>query len=231
MSTAVETTEHDNQWKVPESMIVPKVYKAISNIQSELAKIGISKDGTNKMQHYKFRGIDQIYEAIAPLLAKHKLVIVPRTVDRECVERKSNKGGALFYVSVKCDFDFVSAEDGSVHTASMYGEAMDSGDKATNKAMSSAYKYICLQTFCIPTEGDNDADASSHEVETKKSDPKRRGELLKEIEKQENVAMLNSLGKHRKDEVSLMVEEDKKILRDAFAFKKDELEKEVASAE
>ena len=45
-----------------------------------------------------------------------------------------------------------------------YGEAMDSGDKATNKAMSAAYKYAAMQAFCIPTEGDNDADATTHEV-------------------------------------------------------------------
>jgi hypothetical protein len=41
---------------------------------------------------------------------------------------------------------------------------MDSADKATNKAMSAAYKYMAMQTFCIPTEGDNDADASHYEV-------------------------------------------------------------------
>ena len=41
---------------------------------------------------------------------------------------------------------------------------MDSADKATNKAMSAAYKYMAMQTFCIPTEGDNDADASHHEI-------------------------------------------------------------------
>jgi hypothetical protein len=41
---------------------------------------------------------------------------------------------------------------------------MDSGDKATNKAMSAAYKYMAMQLFCIPTEGDNDADSSTHEI-------------------------------------------------------------------
>lgn len=41
---------------------------------------------------------------------------------------------------------------------------MDSGDKASNKAMSAAYKYAAIQTFCIPTEGDNDADSTTHEV-------------------------------------------------------------------
>ena len=41
---------------------------------------------------------------------------------------------------------------------------MDSGDKATNKAMSAAYKYAAMQAFAIPTEGDNDADSTTHEV-------------------------------------------------------------------
>jgi hypothetical protein len=74
----------------------------------------------------------------------------------------SQKGGALFYVTVDAEFDFVSAEDGTKHTVKTFGEAMDSGDKATNKAMSAAYKYACFQAFSIPTESDNDADAHTH---------------------------------------------------------------------
>jgi hypothetical protein len=80
------------------------------------------------------------------------------------VERESAKGGALFYITVEAEFDFVSAEDGSKHTVRTFGEAMDRGDKATNKAMSAAYKYAAFQAFAIPTEGDNDADAQTHEV-------------------------------------------------------------------
>jgi hypothetical protein len=68
----------------------------------------------------------------------------------------------LFYVTVDVEFDFVSAEDGTKHTVKTFGEAMDSGDKATNKAMSAAYKYACFQAFSIPTESDNDADAHTH---------------------------------------------------------------------
>jgi hypothetical protein len=41
---------------------------------------------------------------------------------------------------------------------------MDSGDKATNKAMSAAYKYACFQAFSIPTEAKEDADYQTHEV-------------------------------------------------------------------
>lgn len=140
------------------------VYKAINAVQGELAKTGIAKDRKNEMQGYKFRGIDEVYNALSPLLAKHGLVILPRVLGRETVERQTQKGNALFYVTVHVEFDFVAASDGSKHTVVTYGEAMDSGDKATNKAMSAAYKYAAMQTFAIPTEGDNDADAVTHEV-------------------------------------------------------------------
>ena len=140
------------------------VYESIAAVSAELAQTGISKDRKNSQQGYSFRGIDDVYNALAPLMAKHKLVILPRILTRTCVERTTAKGGVLFYVTVEAEFDFVSARDGSQHTARTFGEAMDSADKATNKAMSAAYKYAAFQTFCIPTEGDNDADASHHTV-------------------------------------------------------------------
>jgi hypothetical protein len=142
-----------------------KVYKAINAVQTDLATVGITKDRRNQQgSGYNFRGIDDVYNTIAPLLAKHGLCILPRVLAREVTERLSQKGGALFYVTVEVEFDFVSAEDGSKHVVKTFGEAMDSGDKATNKAMSAAYKYACFQAFSIPTEADNDADASTHSV-------------------------------------------------------------------
>jgi hypothetical protein len=145
-----------------------KVYKAINAVQAELSSVGITKDRRNMQgSGYNFRGIDDVYNAIAPLLASHRLCILPRVLTRECVERASKSGGALFYVTVEVEFDFVSADDGSKHTVKTFGEAMDSGDKATNKAMSAAYKYAAFQAFSIPTEADNDADAHTHSVAPK----------------------------------------------------------------
>lgn len=142
-----------------------EVYKAISAVQEELAAAGIAKNSKNQQQGFMFRGIDAVYNALAPLLAKHKLCILPRCLSRECTERTTAKGGVLFYVNVHAEFDFVSAIDGSKHTVAMFGEAMDSGDKATNKAMSTAYKYAAFQAFCIPTEETaTDADSETHDV-------------------------------------------------------------------
>lgn len=148
-----------------------KVYKAINKVQEALSKVGIAKDSRNQVQNFNFRGIDAVYNTISPLLAENGLCILPRMLSRSCEERTNTKGTALFYVTVEAEFDLVSSEDGSKHTIKTFGEAMDSGDKATNKAMSAAYKYACFQAFAIPTEGDNDPDAHVHEVKAKAKIP------------------------------------------------------------
>jgi len=136
-----------------------KVYKAINAVQTALAKSGIAKDRINQQgASYKFRGIDDVYNAISPLLGEHGLCILPRMISRDLQERLTAQGKAIFYVTIEAEFDFVSAEDGSCHVVRTFGEAMDMSDKATNKAMSAAYKYACLQAFAIPTEGDNDSE-------------------------------------------------------------------------
>src|SRR6185503_10469292 len=143
----------------------PLIYKLIAEVSAALADAGgIAKDRKNVQQGYAFRGIDDVYNALASVLATHGLVILPVVEERAVVERQSAKGGALFYVTVRVRFTLVAAADGSRHDCVMYGEAMDSGDKATNKAMSAAFKYMAMEVFCIPTEGDNDADNTTHEV-------------------------------------------------------------------
>jgi hypothetical protein len=146
-----------------------RVYQAICAVSADLAKDGISKDRKNQQQGYSFRGIDDCLNALAPLLSFRQLVIIPEVLERTVVERETKNGGALFYVTVKVQYTFTHAQDGSSCKVVTYGEAMDSADKATNKSMSAAYKYAVIQTFCIPTEGDNDADAITHDVKASAS--------------------------------------------------------------
>ncbi|MCG8476127.1 MAG: ERF family protein, partial [Cytophagales bacterium] len=123
------------------------VYKAISAVQAELATIGIGKGQRNDYDKYNFRGIDDVYNVLAGILAKNELCILPRVMGRECVERTSNKGTPLFHVTLEVEYDFVSAKDGSQHILKAFGEALDRSDKATPKAMSAAYKYLCFEAF------------------------------------------------------------------------------------
>lgn len=131
----------------------PQVYAAICKATKAIGQYGIGKDKKNEAQGYKFRGIDDCYNALNAVLAGAGLCVLPRMVSRVVEERTTKSGAPLFYVTVDAEYDFVAVEDGSKHTVKVFGEAMDSADKATNKAMSAAYKYCCMQTFCIPTEG------------------------------------------------------------------------------
>jgi len=142
---------------------VPHVYIAINAVTAAMAKEGLGKDRKNEQQGYKFRGIDDVYNALAGVLAREKLCILPRVVDRQSLERPTKTGGVSTYTILIVDFDLVSAVDGSHHTIRTVGEAMDTADKSSNKAQSAAMKYACLMAFQIPTEGDNDADAKTLE--------------------------------------------------------------------
>lgn len=139
-----------------------EVHKAIVNVMSEIG--AISKIRKNAQQGYSFRGVDDVLNSLQPLLVKHNLVILPSVLNRNETEKQTRNGGTMLHVVVSMAFDLVSAIDGSEVRCVMAGEAMDSGDKATNKAMSTAYKYFAFQTFCIPTDEVKDTEVDSPEI-------------------------------------------------------------------
>lgn len=203
---------------------IPKVYQAISKVAATLAAEGISKSRKNQQQGYSFRGIDDVYNALASVLASNGLVILPRVLSREVTERTTAKGGVLFYVVVEVEFDFVCAEDGSTHTVKTFGEAMDSADKATNKAMSAAYKYACMQAFCIPTEGDNDADATTHEVAPRAAKNPDVLDMVKAVHAMREATNMDRLNKLYTAAMAKAAEDQKAELETAYGVCKDVIE-------
>lgn len=141
-----------------------KIYQAIPAIMGEINAVG--KTQRNKQQGFMYRGVDDVMNAINPALVKNRVFIVPEVIDQSREERTSNNGAHLMYSICRMRFRFY-AEDGSNVEAVTVGEGMDSGDKATNKAMAVAFKYACFQIFCIPTEEMKDPDAESHSVRGK----------------------------------------------------------------
>ena len=147
-------------------------------IGQAMQKVGaIGKDSTatngNGRQMYKFRGIDAVYNALNPVMSELGLFICPEVLEQTREERKSTSGGTLIYSILKVRFTMY-APDGSNVSCVVIGEGMDSGDKASNKAMSVAFKYAAFELFCIPTEEMIDLDAEVHDVAPK--DPAKRTE-------------------------------------------------------
>lgn len=141
-----------------------EIFKKIPLVMAEIGAIG--KDRKNPQQGYSFRGIDDIYNAANAVLSAHGVFCVPVCEDIKREERQTQKGGTLFYTILTVKYIFY-ASDGSSVEARTIGEAMDSGDKSANKAMSAAQKYAFLQIFCIPTEEPHDTETETHEVAPK----------------------------------------------------------------
>ena len=135
------------------------VFKAMGAVSKSMMQTGIEKSRKNAAQGYNFRGIDDFLQTLSPALVEHGLLIVPRYETptlQEC--GKTTNGAIIMYAMVRGEFDLICVEDGSKTTAVAIGEGKDSGDKAISKAMSTAFKYMCAQTFCIPFTGMKDVE-------------------------------------------------------------------------
>lgn len=155
--------------------VTPRIYEAISGVMADIDAVG--KNQKNKQQGFMYRGIDDVMNALAPALVKNKVFIVPEVTNEERSERTTANGGVLFYSRLHVTYRFYTT-DGSSITAKVIGEAMDSGDKATNKAMSVAYKYAAFQVFNIPTEEMKDPDAECHNVAPEQQEQQEQPEII-----------------------------------------------------
>ena len=146
----------------------PQIYTLLGKAMADIGAIG--KDSVNQQQGFKYRGIDAVYNTLYPVMAKYGLFITPEILDHKREERTSTKSyngqtktSTLLYSIITVRYT-VYAPDGSCVHMTVIGEGMDSGDKATNKAMSIAMKYAMFQLFMIPTEA-VDPDSECHEVD------------------------------------------------------------------
>lgn len=137
---------------------IPLIYKKIIEVMADINAIG--KDRRNQQQGFQFRGIDDVMNELHSSLAKCGVFVLPKVLEETRTTGKTSRGGDMFYTRLKINFGFY-AEDGSHVDAVVIGEAMDTGDKASNKALSIGLKYAMLQVFCIPTEDEKDPDAVS----------------------------------------------------------------------
>lgn len=138
----------------------PEVLKGIQAVMQSFSEKGIAKNSKNESQGFKFRGIDDVLNRMSHHLTEAGLVIIPQMLSRDVSERVNSRGNPLFYVTLTMSYTVRSVLDGSEVVCVVPGEAMDSGDKATNKALSIAYKYMAFQLFAIPI--DEDPDKETH---------------------------------------------------------------------
>lgn len=139
------------------------IYKQLMACMSDVQAVG--KKANNSDEYgavkYKYRSIDDVMNELHGILVKNKVFFTPEVIDQQRNTLQSKSGGNLNYSVLTIRYTFY-AEDGSSLQCTVIGEGMDSGDKASNKAMAVGLKYALTQMLCIPTEDPKDPDAQSH---------------------------------------------------------------------
>lgn len=136
------------------------IVELLTQVKGAVGAVG--KDDRNDQQGFNFRGVDAVVNAVAPHLIAAGVVVTPNVRDYHHGTTEVGRNRTpMSHVTVVVEYTF-HAPDGSTITTAAAGEAMDSGDKATPKAMSVAYRVALLQALTLPTT-DRDPDATSYE--------------------------------------------------------------------
>lgn len=149
------------------------IHQRMIGILGDLPPIG--KNQRNEQQNFMFRGIDDVLNALNPLLYQWGVYYVPHVLERIDATRKTARGNDLYVVNLHVEYTF-HGYDGDTVVADAWGEGTDSGDKATNKAMTGAMKYALFQAFAISTQEAQDSDHSTPEESRQDALAQRRAE-------------------------------------------------------
>ena len=141
-----------------------KIFTQLNEVMKSVNAIG--KERKNKDQGFMFRGIDDAYNMLHPLFAKHSVVVTKEVVGYSNIVRTTKSGSPMNTTIAHYRFTF-HADDGSSVSTDCIGEGADLADKASNKSMAIALKYALMETFLIPTEDLSDPDEEDPQASRK----------------------------------------------------------------
>lgn len=144
------------------------IHEALNSVMLDVS--GVAKRERNQAQGFNFRGIDAVVNAVGPAFRAHGVIAVPEVIKAETSSVPLNSGKSATRVSLIVLYRFYG-QTGDFIEATVAAEAFDSGDKATAKAMSVAFRTALLQVLALPTD-ERDPDHDIYEAVTiTKPDP------------------------------------------------------------
>ncbi len=152
------------------------IYEKLMAIQSELKA---PKTQMNKFGGYKYRSLEDILEALKPLLAKHKATLV--------IEDQIAKIDDRFYVCAKPTLINVENPEEKITTVayareSLVKKGMDDS-QITGATSSYARKYALNALFAIDDTRDADTQNNNTDITLKEMDEEKRNKIINALKK------------------------------------------------
>lgn len=179
------------------------LYQKILKITESIGSI--KKTGKNQQQGYGFIEQSEVMAELRPQLVKWGVVIQPETVSRTTDKFQNSKGTTFVHANVVSRYTVINADNPEERFVSEWdaGEAMDTSDKATNKAVTASQKTYLMKLFNISDK--DDADKDSPEAQPPKNKVPKPTDKATPKQKQQLMNMMKAVGMD-KDQMSFMVE-------------------------
>lgn len=198
------------------------IYEKMSAITNELGVVAKNLNvDMGKGKSYKAVQEKDVLDAVKPIEEKYRVYSYPKErkiVDSEILEKETSYGKTKnMYLRIETIYEFVNLDKPEEKiTMVSYADGIDSGDKATGKAMTYSDKYSLLKAYKIATGDDPDKDASPEKGYSRASEEDIKLKLMEEIQGLCILKNINPSEIHKKfnveDTADLTIEQMKKCI-------------------
>ena len=189
-----------------------------SKIAAVFKELGaVSKTGINQQQGFSYRSMEEITNALHPLMARHGVFIVPAKVRYERENRTTARGTLQAFTIVTVEYRIYCSESENSIEMESIGEAADTGDKSVGKAMTYAYKVLLQQLFTLCSSEREDPDAYSPEESETVINSEEYKDILLDIASANTTDRLKEICKENSKYYKIQA------FRDAMTNRKNEL--------
>lgn len=209
----------------PEIIKTMNVWQKIHAVTAEVGKVQMTLDVDTGKSSYKAISINDVVDSLAPLLTRYRLVVVP--CEKEIIEQAqittTTKYGEKqqFYVRMKAYYKVVDIDTGESVETCGYGDGIDSGDKATGKAITYARKYALIDVFNLSKGDDPDKEASQEYEKISKAEDTQISKIISLYSDKEVQTMLKRLKKSKLADITweqaekMIAKRDQSLLQSA----------------
>ena len=146
------------------------IFEKLSYITAEIGVVEKNlKVQVNQNSSYKAVSERDVLDAVKPIEAKYRVYSYPvsrQIVDRDILVKENEYQGKItrtntLFLRLETVYRFVNIDKPTEFTeTTVYGDGLDTGDKATGKAMTYSDKYALMKAYKLSTGDDPDKDPS-----------------------------------------------------------------------
>jgi hypothetical protein len=129
------------------------VHTAWARVMADVQSISKGDKRNDVGGRYDFRGVDRVVNAVGPALRHHGVLVLPtKILNVEYRETRTSKGNPMQECVVTVQWTVRGPKGDDLPPLESVGQATDTQDKATAKAVSVAQRVLFLSSLQIPTQ-------------------------------------------------------------------------------